>query len=69
MTYAMWGIVVGLVFMFGVSLLQQYRRSLMRMREIRWLDDTMYRTGCASSSDGSPRERDHDLELCRQVAR
>jgi hypothetical protein len=38
MTYAMWGIVVGLALMFGVSL-QRYRRSLLRKREIRWMAD------------------------------
>jgi hypothetical protein len=34
----MWGIVVGLALMFGVSL-RQYRRSILRKREIRWLDE------------------------------
>lgn len=38
MTYAMWGIVVALALMFGVSLLR-YRRSVLRRREIRWMDE------------------------------
>jgi len=38
MTYAMWGIAIGLALMFGVSL-QRYRRSLMRKREIRWMGE------------------------------
>jgi hypothetical protein len=38
MTCAIWGIVVGLALMFGVSL-QRYRRSLLRKREIRWMAD------------------------------
>ncbi|SKD04796.1 hypothetical protein SAMN05446934_9436 [Paraburkholderia hospita] len=38
MTYAVWDTVVGWRFMFGASLLR-YRRSLMRRREIRWLED------------------------------
>lgn len=32
MTYAMWGIVIGLTLMFGTSLLR-YRRSLLRKGE------------------------------------
>jgi len=38
MTYAMWGIAVGLALMFGVSL-RRYRRGLLRKREIRWMDE------------------------------
>jgi hypothetical protein len=38
MTYAMWGIAVGLALMFGVSL-RRYRRSLLRKREIRWMGE------------------------------
>ncbi|MFL9979082.1 hypothetical protein [Paraburkholderia graminis] len=38
MTYAMWGIAIGLALMFGVSL-QRYRSSLLRKREIRWMDE------------------------------
>jgi len=38
MTYAMWGIVIGLTLMFGASL-RRYRHSLLRKREIRWLDE------------------------------
>ncbi|AMV44587.1 hypothetical protein ATN79_21835 [Paraburkholderia caribensis] len=38
MTYAMWGIAVGLALMFGVSL-RRYRHSLLRKREIRWMDE------------------------------
>lgn len=38
MTYAMWGIAVGLALIFGVSL-RRYRRSLLRKREIRWMDE------------------------------
>jgi hypothetical protein len=38
MTYAMWGIVIAMALMFGVSL-RGYRRSLARRREIRWLDE------------------------------
>jgi hypothetical protein len=38
MTYAMWGIVIGLALMFGASL-RWYRHSLLRKREIRWLDE------------------------------
>jgi hypothetical protein len=34
----MWGIVIGLALMFGVSL-QRYRRSLLRKREIRWMGE------------------------------
>lgn len=38
MTYAMWGIAIGLALMFGVSL-RRYRSSLLRKREIRWMDE------------------------------
>jgi len=38
MTYAMWGIVIGLVLLFGVSL-RRYRHSLLRKRETCWLDE------------------------------
>jgi hypothetical protein len=38
MTYAMWGIVIGLALMFSVSL-RRYRRSVLRKREIRWMAD------------------------------
>jgi hypothetical protein len=38
MTYAMWGIVVALALRFGVPL-RRYRRSLLRKRDIRWLDE------------------------------
>jgi hypothetical protein len=38
MTYAMWGIAIALALMFGVSL-RRYRRSLLRKRDIRWLDE------------------------------
>jgi hypothetical protein len=38
MTYAMWGITVGLALMVGVSL-PRYRRSLLRRREIRWMGE------------------------------
>jgi hypothetical protein len=38
MTYAMWGIAVGLALIFGVSL-RRYRRSLLRKWEIRWMDE------------------------------
>jgi hypothetical protein len=34
----MWGIALGLAVIFGVSL-QRYRRSLLRKREIRWMDE------------------------------
>jgi hypothetical protein len=36
MTYAMWGIVIALALIFGVSL-RRYRRSLLRERDLRWL--------------------------------
>lgn len=38
MTYAMWGIAIGLALMFGVSL-RRYRRSLQRKREFRWMEE------------------------------
>ncbi|MCC8405298.1 hypothetical protein LJ655_26130 [Paraburkholderia sp. MMS20-SJTN17] len=38
MTYAMWGITIGLALMFGVSL-RRYRRSLLYKREIRLMDE------------------------------
>jgi hypothetical protein len=38
MTYAMWGIVLGLVLLIGASL-RRYRRRLLRKRETRWLDE------------------------------
>jgi hypothetical protein len=38
MTYAMWGILIGMTLMFGASL-QRYRHSLQRRREVRWLDE------------------------------
>lgn len=38
MTYAMWGIAIGLALMFGVSL-RRYRRSLQREREFRWMEE------------------------------
>lgn len=38
MTSSMWGIAVGLALMFGASLLR-YRHSLLRKRDIRWLDE------------------------------
>ena len=38
MTYAMWGILIGMTLMFGASL-QRYRHSLQRKREIHWLDE------------------------------
>ena len=38
MTYAMWGIVIGLTLMFGASL-RRYRHSLLRKREIRWMGE------------------------------
>jgi hypothetical protein len=34
----MWGIIVGLALMFGVSL-WRYRRSVLYKREIRWMDE------------------------------
>lgn len=37
-TYAMWGILIGMTLMFGASL-QRYRHSLQRKREIEWLDE------------------------------
>ena len=38
MTYAMWGILIGMTLMFGASL-QRYGHSLHRKREIEWLDE------------------------------
>jgi hypothetical protein len=38
MTYAMWGILIGLGLMFAASL-RQYRHSVLRKREVRWLDE------------------------------
>lgn len=38
MTYAMWGILIGMTLMFGASL-QRYGRDLQRKREIHWLDE------------------------------
>ncbi|TDN63135.1 hypothetical protein B0G77_6761 [Paraburkholderia sp. BL10I2N1] len=38
MTYAMWGILIGLALMFGASL-RPYRHNLLRKREIHWLDE------------------------------
>jgi hypothetical protein len=38
MTYAMWGILIGMTLMFGASL-QRYGHSLQRKREIEWLDE------------------------------
>ena len=38
MTYATWDIVIGLALMFGASL-RRYGRSLLRKREVRWLDE------------------------------
>ena len=38
MTYEMWGIVIGLALLFGASL-RGYKRSLLRKRETRWLDE------------------------------
>ncbi|MGF6782532.1 hypothetical protein [Paraburkholderia sp. GAS334] len=38
MTYAMWGILIGMVLMSGASL-QRYRHSRQRKREIQWLDE------------------------------
>jgi hypothetical protein len=38
MTYAMWGIVIGLALMVGTSL-QRYRHSLQRKQGTRWLDE------------------------------
>jgi hypothetical protein len=38
MTYAMWGILIGLGLMFAASL-RQHRHSVLRKREVRWLDE------------------------------
>lgn len=38
MTHSMWGIAVGLALMFGAAL-RRYRRSALRKRDIRWLDE------------------------------
>ncbi len=38
MAYAMWGIVIGRVLLFGAPL-RRNRRSLRRKREARWLDE------------------------------
>lgn len=38
LTYAMWGILMGVTLMFSAAL-QRYRHSLQRKREIHWLDE------------------------------
>jgi hypothetical protein len=38
MTYAMWGILTGMTLIFSFSL-YQYRKSVVRKQEIRWLTE------------------------------